>query len=174
MFCTSWMGVICFCSCLSCFHAVGNFIIPEVVRHPHFEVPYPQLKRGQQSLGALVAVVRPFRYIYAPICELVIWPRLRRAYHKHKTRIGCYWLNAYHIIKLFFSVIKFWVACVKPKYGFEIIDCIIHILVLFKFSQPSDLLRWQLNCNENKGTCLNKKIKIIDQITLMPCKKWHL
>ena len=39
-------------------------LIPEVVRHPHFEVPYPQLKRGQQSLGALVAVVRPFRYIY--------------------------------------------------------------------------------------------------------------
>ena len=26
--------------------------------HPHFEVPYPQLKRGQQLLGALVAVVR--------------------------------------------------------------------------------------------------------------------
>ena len=26
--------------------------------YPHFEVPYPQLKRGQQSLGALVAVVR--------------------------------------------------------------------------------------------------------------------
>ena len=43
----------------------GDFqLIPEVVRHPHFEVPYPQLKRGQQSLGALVAVVRPFRYIY--------------------------------------------------------------------------------------------------------------
>ena len=43
----------------------GDFQIrPEVVRHPHFEVPYPQLKRGQQSLGALVAVVRPFRYIY--------------------------------------------------------------------------------------------------------------
>ena len=39
--------------------------IPEVVRHPLFEVPYPQLKRGQQSLGALVAVVRPFRYIYS-------------------------------------------------------------------------------------------------------------
>ena len=39
-------------------------LIPEVVRYPHFEVPYPQLKRGQQSLGALVAVVRPFRYIY--------------------------------------------------------------------------------------------------------------
>ena len=37
--------------------------IPEVVRYPHFEVPYPQLKRGQQSLGALVAVVRSFRYI---------------------------------------------------------------------------------------------------------------
>ena len=37
---------------------------PEVVRHPHFEVPYPQLKRGQQTLGALVAVVRLFRYIY--------------------------------------------------------------------------------------------------------------
>ena len=34
--------------------------------HPHFEVPYPQLKRGQQTLGALVAVVRPFRYIYSP------------------------------------------------------------------------------------------------------------
>ena len=32
-------------------------------RHPLFEVPYPQLKRGQQSLGALVAVVRLFRYI---------------------------------------------------------------------------------------------------------------
>ena len=31
--------------------------------YPHFEVPYPQLKRRQQSLGALVAVVRPFRYI---------------------------------------------------------------------------------------------------------------
>ena len=39
-------------------------LIPEVVRYPHFEVPYPQLKRRQQSLGALVAVVRPFRYIY--------------------------------------------------------------------------------------------------------------
>ena len=39
-------------------------LIPEVVRHPHFEVPYPQLKRGQQTLGALVAVVRPFRYMY--------------------------------------------------------------------------------------------------------------
>ena len=39
-------------------------LIPEVVRYPHFEVPYPQLKRGQQSLGALVAVVRSFRYIY--------------------------------------------------------------------------------------------------------------
>ena len=39
-------------------------LIPEVVRHPHFEVPYPQLKRGQQYLGALVAVVRPFRYMY--------------------------------------------------------------------------------------------------------------
>ena len=47
-------------------------LIPEVVRHPHFEVPYPQLKRGQQSLGALVAVVRPFRYIYrqSPIFSL--------------------------------------------------------------------------------------------------------
>ena len=39
-------------------------LIPEVVRYPHFEVPYPQLKRGQQSLGALVAVVRSSRYIY--------------------------------------------------------------------------------------------------------------
>ena len=37
--------------------------IIEVVRHPHFEVPYPQLKRGQQTLGALVAVVRSNRYI---------------------------------------------------------------------------------------------------------------
>ena len=42
-----------------------NFnVLIEVVRHPHFEVPYPQLKRGQQSLGALVAVVRLFRYIH--------------------------------------------------------------------------------------------------------------
>ena len=32
-------------------------LIPEVVRHPH-------LKRGQQFLGALVAVVRSIRYIY--------------------------------------------------------------------------------------------------------------
>ena len=47
-------------------------IIPEVVRHPHFEVPYPQLKRGQQSIGALVAVVRLFRYIYAYIHVLVV------------------------------------------------------------------------------------------------------
>ena len=39
-------------------------LIPEVVRYPHFEVPYPQLKRGQQTLGALVAVVRSFRYMY--------------------------------------------------------------------------------------------------------------
>ena len=39
------------------------FHVTEVVRYPHFEVPYPQLKRGQQSLGALVAVVRSFRYI---------------------------------------------------------------------------------------------------------------
>ena len=39
-------------------------LTPEVVRYPHFEVPYPQLKRGQQSLGALVAVVRSSRYIY--------------------------------------------------------------------------------------------------------------
>ena len=39
-------------------------LIPEVVRYPHFEVPYPQLKQGQQSLGALVAVVRPTRYMY--------------------------------------------------------------------------------------------------------------
>ena len=47
---------------------------PEVVRHPHFEVPYPQLKRGQQSLGALVAVVRPFRYInYKLISLLTCW-----------------------------------------------------------------------------------------------------
>ena len=46
----------------------GDFqLIPEVVRYPHFEVPYPQLKRGQQSLGALVAVVRPFRYIYGKV-----------------------------------------------------------------------------------------------------------
>ena len=37
---------------------------PKVVRYPHFEVPYPLLKRGQQSLGALVAVVRSFRYMY--------------------------------------------------------------------------------------------------------------
>ena len=42
-------------------------LIPEVVRHPHFEVPYPQLKRGQQTLGALVAVVRLFRYMYVCI-----------------------------------------------------------------------------------------------------------
>ena len=43
----------------------GDFKLkPEVVRPPHFEGPYPQLKRGQQHLGALVAVVRPFRYIY--------------------------------------------------------------------------------------------------------------
>ena len=39
-------------------------LIPEVVLHPHFEVPYPQLKRGQQTVGALVAVVRSNRYIY--------------------------------------------------------------------------------------------------------------
>ena len=48
----------------------GDFQLrPEVVRHPHFEVPYPQLKRGQQTLGALVAVVRLFRYIYT-LCTL--------------------------------------------------------------------------------------------------------
>ena len=35
-----------------------DILKPEVVRHPHFEVPYPRLKRGQQTLGALVAVVR--------------------------------------------------------------------------------------------------------------------
>ena len=46
--------------------------IPEVVRYPHFEVPYPQLKRGQQTLGALVAVVRPFRYIYVDFGSLLI------------------------------------------------------------------------------------------------------
>ena len=44
----------------------GDFLTDtEVVQHPHFEVPYPQLKRGQQTLGALVAVVRSFRYIYS-------------------------------------------------------------------------------------------------------------
>ena len=49
---------------LCSFTNYGNFqLIPDVVRYPLFEVPYPQLKRGQQSLGALVAVVRPFRYI---------------------------------------------------------------------------------------------------------------
>ena len=32
--------------------------------YPQFEVPYPQLKRGQQTLGTLVAVVRSYRYIY--------------------------------------------------------------------------------------------------------------
>ena len=42
-----------------------SIVIPEVVRHPHFEVPYPQLKRGQQILGALVAVVQSFRYIHS-------------------------------------------------------------------------------------------------------------
>ena len=50
----------------------GNFFSPyikncklnlEVVRHPLFEVPYSHLKRGQQTLGALVAVVRSNRYI---------------------------------------------------------------------------------------------------------------
>ena len=35
----------------------------EVVWHPHLEVPYPHLKRGQQTLGTLVAVVRSNRYI---------------------------------------------------------------------------------------------------------------
>ena len=31
----------------------------------------PQLKRGQQYLGALVAVVRPFRYIYYGIIMII-------------------------------------------------------------------------------------------------------
>ena len=51
----------------------GDFKLkPEVVRPPHFEGPYPQLKRGQQHLGALVAVVRPFRYIYRRICSCLL------------------------------------------------------------------------------------------------------
>ena len=37
----------------------------KLLLYPHFGVPYPQLKRGQQSLGTLVAVVRLFRYIDA-------------------------------------------------------------------------------------------------------------
>ena len=47
-------------------------LLPEVVRYPHFEVPYPQLKRRQQSLGALVAVVRPFRYIYLWLKQVIL------------------------------------------------------------------------------------------------------
>ena len=53
------MNVTSFVSHISCFINYGDLQLrPEVVRHPHFEVPYPQLKRGQQTLGALVAVVR--------------------------------------------------------------------------------------------------------------------
>ena len=55
----------------------GDFqLIPEVVRLPLFEVPYPQLKRGQQSLGALVAVVRLFRYIYVTDETVTSWLRI--------------------------------------------------------------------------------------------------
>ena len=50
----------------------------EVVRHPLFEVPYPHLKRGQQTLGALVAVVRSNRYMHIPMPYLL-----------HKTLMVC-------------------------------------------------------------------------------------
>ena len=41
----------------------------KIRKNVYFEVPYPQLKRGQKTLGALVAVVQPFRYIYYNIVE---------------------------------------------------------------------------------------------------------
>ena len=46
------------------FRVPRNLRIDIKDRLEEYSQSIPQLKRGQQTLGALVAVVRPFRYIY--------------------------------------------------------------------------------------------------------------